>query len=96
MALLELKVSPKASRSAITGFMGEVLKVSITAAPERGKANAAVEELLAQALDLPLSAVKVVGGQTSKTKRIEIAGLSNTALHQQLCTILERGARPGR
>ena len=90
MALLDLKVSPKASRNAITGFMGEVLKVSVTAAPERGKANAAVEELLAQALALPLSAVKVVGGHTSKTKRIEVAGLSDVALRQRLCTILER------
>jgi len=96
MALLELKVSPKASRNAITGFMGEALKLAVTAAPERGKANAAVEELLAQALALPLSAVKVVGGHTSKTKRIEVAGLSDAALRQRLCTILERRAKPGR
>ncbi|MBV8062463.1 MAG: DUF167 domain-containing protein, partial [Nevskia sp.] len=52
MAVLELKVSPKASRNAITGFLGEALKVAVTAAPERGKANEAAEELLAKALDL--------------------------------------------
>ena len=96
MALLDLKVSPKASRNAISGFMGEVLKVSITAAPERGKANAAVEALLADALGLPISAVNVIAGYTAKTKRVEIAGLADTALRQQLCTILERRTRPGR
>lgn len=96
MALLDLKVSPKASRNAISGFMGEVLKVSVTAAPERGKANAAVEELLADALGLPLSAVSVVAGHTARTKRVEIAGLADAALRQRLCTILERRTRPGR
>lgn len=96
MALLDLKVSPKASRNAIAGFMGEVLKVSVTTAPERGKANAAVEALLAEALELPVSTVKVVAGHTSRTKRIEVTGLSDTALHQQLCTILERRTRPSR
>jgi len=96
MALLDLKVSPKGSRNAITGFMGEILKVSVTAAPERDKANRTVEELLAEALGLPLSAVSVVAGHTAKTKRVEIAGLAETSLRQQLCTIVERRARPGR
>ena len=96
MALLDLKVSPKASRNAITGFMGETLKLSVTAAPERGKANQAVEELLAEALGLPLSAVTVVAGHTAKTKRVEIAGIADAALRQQLCTILERRTRPRR
>ncbi len=96
MALLDLKVSPKASRNAIIGFMGETLKLSVTAAPERGKANQAVEELLAEALGLPLSAVNVIGGHTAKTKRVEIAGIADAALRQQLCTILERRTRPRR
>lgn len=96
MALLDLKVSPKAARNAISGFMGEVLKVSVTAAPERGKANAAVEELLADTLGLPFSAVNVVAGHSAKTKRVEIAGLADAAMRQQLCTILERRTRPGR
>jgi uncharacterized protein (TIGR00251 family) len=94
--LLELKVSPKASRNAITGFLGTVLKVSVTAAPERGKANAAVEELLAQRLDLPRSAVRVVAGETSKIKKVEIAGLEPAALQERLRTILEHEGRPAR
>lgn len=92
MAKLDVKVSPKASRSAISGWLGGVLKVAVTAAPERGKANAAVEELLAEALELPRSAVAVVAGQTAKLKRVEIAGMTDEALRERLCTILGRSA----
>ncbi len=76
---LDVKVSPKASRNAVTGWMGEVLKISVTAAPERGKANDAVEQLLADALGLPRSAVTVVAGHTSKLKRVQIVGLTADA-----------------
>jgi uncharacterized protein (TIGR00251 family) len=96
MALLDLKVSPKASRNAITGFLGEALKVAVTAAPERGKANEAVEELLAEALDLPRGAVRVVAGQTSRNKRLEVAGLDAAEMRRRLCTMLEQAGRPGR
>lgn len=81
---LDLKVSPKAARNAVTGWMGEVLKVSVTAAPEKGKANQAVEALLAEALGLAKSAVKVVAGQTSKQKRVEIAGLDAAEVRRRL------------
>lgn len=81
---LDLKVSPKAARNAVTGWMGEVLKVSVTAAPEKGKANQAVEALLAEALGLAKSAVTVVAGQTSKQKRVEIAGLDADEVRRRL------------
>jgi len=96
MAVLDLKVSPKASRNAITGFHGEALKVAVTAAPERGKANEAVEELLAEALDLPKSAVRVVAGHSSRQKRLEIVGLDGVEVQRRLRTILEQPSRPGR
>ena len=76
---LDVKVSPEASRNAVTGWIGELLKISVTAAPERGKANDAVEQLLAEALGLPRSAVTVVAGHTSKLKRVQIVGLSADA-----------------
>ncbi len=79
---LDVKVSPKASRNAVTGWMGEVLKISVTAAPERGKANDAVEQLLADALGLPRSAVTVVAGHSSKLKRVQIVGLTADALRR--------------
>ena len=91
MAILDLKVSPKASRNALTGWLGGSLKVAVTAAPERGKANEAVEELLAQALKLPRSAVVVVAGHSARAKRVEVAGLSAEELAGRLRTILGQG-----
>lgn len=81
---LQLKVAPKAARNAVGGWMGEVLKVSVTAVPERGKANEAVVELLAQALALPKSAVRVVRGQTSPQKWVEIDGLDEADVRRRL------------
>jgi len=86
---LELKVGPKASRDAILGWYGTALKVTVTAAPERGRANAAVASLIADALDLPSSAVEVVGGLTNSRKRIAITGLDEPELHRRLTAILD-------
>lgn len=71
---LRLKVSPRASRERIEGPVDGVLKVSVTAAPERGRANAAVIELLARALHMPKSKLEVVSGAASRHKTLRIAG----------------------
>lgn len=84
MTRLDCKVSPGASRNAVTGWLGDTLKMSVTVAPERGKANAAVEALLAAALGLPKSAVVVVAGHTARTKRIEIAGIDLAEVRKRL------------
>ncbi|MDP3858965.1 MAG: DUF167 domain-containing protein [Stagnimonas sp.] len=81
---LPLKVAPKASRNAINGWMGETLKVSVTVAPEKGKANQAVIELLAEALRLPKSAVRIVRGETSTSKLAEIEGIDELELRRKL------------
>lgn len=71
-----IKVVPGASRSEVAGWLGEVLKIKVTAAPEKGKANAAVKTLLSKELGLPLGAVTVVSGKTSARKTIAIIGMS--------------------
>lgn len=71
---LLLKVIPKSSRNRIVGWVGDRLKVAVTAAPERGKANQAVMELLAGALELPPSRLRIVSGETSPLKTLEIDG----------------------
>ena len=80
---LPLKVVPKASRDRIAGWVGERLKVQVRAAPERGRANAAVEALLAEALGLPRRAVRVVAGRASPEKLVEIDA-SEDALRDRL------------
>jgi hypothetical protein len=84
VARLAVKVSPKASRNAILGWLGEALKLSVTAAPERGKANEAVEELLAEALNLAKRRVSVVSGHTQSRKLVQVEGLSDAELRARL------------
>ena len=71
---LHLKVIPKSSRDRIAGWVGDRLKVQVTAAPERGKANEAVVDVLAAALGLPRARVRIVAGETSPLKTVEIDG----------------------
>ena len=72
MCVIQVKVVPKASRDEIAGWLGDRLKIRVSAPPERGKANAAVEKLLAETLGLPPSAVRVVAGATTPLKAVEI------------------------
>ncbi len=74
---LALKVAPKAGRNAVTGWHDGQLKVSVTAAPDKGKANQVVVELMAKVLDVPKSTISIVRGQTSTQKVIEINGLDD-------------------
>ena len=66
--LLHVRVQPKARQNAVMGWRGEALRVSITAAPEDGKANRAVIELLADTLALPAASISLVRGATSRDK----------------------------
>jgi len=65
-------VKPGAKTNAILGFHGDALKVSVTAAPERGRANRAVIALLAARLKVPPSAIRIVAGEGSRDKVVEI------------------------
>jgi uncharacterized protein len=81
---LSIKVVPGAARDEIAGWLGDALKLRVSAAPERGKANAAVEALLARALALPRGAVRVVAGETSARKTVEIDGASEEEIRARL------------
>ena len=67
-ALLRVRVQPKARANAVLGWRGEALRVTVTAAPEDGKANRAVIELLAATLSVPPSSISLVRGATSRDK----------------------------
>jgi hypothetical protein len=70
---LAVKVIPKASKNEVVGVLEDgSLKVKVTAAPEKGKANAAVCELLADVFDVPKRSVTVISGETSRTKVVAI------------------------
>jgi uncharacterized protein len=69
---LHLKVVPKASRDRVVGWVGDRLKVQVTAAPERGRANDAVVEVLAAALGVSRSLIRITAGETSPLKTVEV------------------------
>jgi uncharacterized protein (TIGR00251 family) len=73
--LFAVRVSPGASRSRILGEHAGALKLAVAAAPEKGKANKAVIDFLAEALGVRKADVTVVAGETSRDKRIRVTGL---------------------
>ena len=72
--ILNVRAQPRSSRSGIDGILGDAVKVRIRCAPVDGKANKELIETLADAFDLPKSAIVFKGGETSKTKRILLRG----------------------
>jgi uncharacterized protein len=75
-AVLAVKAVPGSSRNRIAGVLGDALKVTVSAAAEKGKANKAIADLLAEALDLPARNITLVSGPTSPRKEFALAGLS--------------------
>ena len=74
--IFAVRVQPRASRDAIEGEWQGTLKVRLTAPPVDDTANDALRRLLAARLNIPLSAVRIVSGERSRTKRIEIRGVT--------------------
>ena len=73
---LEIKAVPNAPKSEVVGWLGDSLKVRIHAPPEEGKANAELCSFLAKILGLPKGAVRLGRGASSRSKVLEIVGLS--------------------
>ncbi len=76
---VQIRLTPKASRDRVDGLAAEadggtVLKVSVTAVPEDGKANAALIKLLSKEWRLPKSTMEIVQGATDRRKVLLITG----------------------
>jgi uncharacterized protein len=70
-----VKVQPRAKKNAITGEIGDALKVALTAPPVEGRANEACIEFFANLLDVPRSSVTIASGETSRNKVVRVAGV---------------------
>lgn len=81
-----VRVIPRAKHNTISGIHGGALRVRLTAPPVEGKANAALEEFLAQALGLRPAQVCVVAGHTSRQKTIVVTGLTPEEMLTRLST----------
>ena len=81
---LLIKVVAGSSRTGIAGWLGDTLRIRVSAPAERGKANAAVEALLIEVLDLPRGGARIVSGSGSPRKVVEIIGLSEAEIRRRL------------
>ena len=82
-ALIEVRVQPKASHNRITVVDGRI-KVYVTAAPEKGKANKAMIEVMARQLGVPKRTVSIKSGEHSRTKLLEVEGLEPSEIGPRL------------
>jgi uncharacterized protein (TIGR00251 family) len=72
--VFKVRVVPRASKTAIVGEHDGALKVRVAAPPVEGAANAELTRFLSKHLGVPVRAVEIVGGHTSKTKVVRAAG----------------------
>jgi uncharacterized protein len=86
---LRLRVIPGSTRPGIVGQHGEAWKVRVAAAPERGRANEAVLDLLAEALDVPRRDMRLIAGHGTRDKIVELDGIAEDETRRRL----ENGAR---
>ncbi len=83
-ASFAVRVHPRAKKNAITGEVGDALKLSLTAPPLEGRANLACIEFFAKLLKLPRSSISIASGQSSRRKVIRVTGLSGEELAKRL------------
>jgi len=74
--IFSVRVQPRASKDEISGEIAGALKVRLRAPAVEDRANEALVEFLAQLLKTPRSAVRILGGERSRTKRLEIRGVT--------------------
>jgi uncharacterized protein (TIGR00251 family) len=79
-----VKVHPRARKNAITGIVGNSLKLALTAPPVEGRANQAVIEFFAELFAIPRSSVTIASGETSRNKIVRISGLGRAAVDERL------------
>ena len=89
-ATFSVRLHPRARKNAITGTLGDALKLSLTAPPAEGRANDAVIEFLAEVLRLPPSSITIAAGHGSRNKVVRITGMTASTLGQRLAELLAK------
>jgi uncharacterized protein (TIGR00251 family) len=84
MARVTVKVHPRARRTAVTGRFGEAYKLDLAAPPVDGKANEECVRFFAELASVPRTQVRIVTGQTSRMKVVEVDGVAQGDLEQRL------------
>jgi len=87
--ILPVRAQPGARRNGITGVHAGELKVAVTQAPEKGKANQALIEVLATFLSLKRSQISLISGETAGHKKFQISEISINDLQQKIDSVLK-------
>lgn len=84
MTRITVRLTPRGGRNAIDGWDGDTLRVRVSSAPVDGKANDALLRVLAKALGVAPSRLTLISGAQSRTKTIEVDGMSARAIRDAL------------
>lgn len=76
LIIIQVKVTPNASKNQIIGFEEDVLRVRIRGVPEKGKVNEELIAFFAKTLGIAKSRIEILSGRASRLKRIKIQGIS--------------------
>lgn len=80
----QVKIQPRAKKNAISGEVGEALKLAVSAPAIEGRANQACIEFFAKLLKVPRSSVTIATGERDRLKVVQIAGLTAAQFRQRL------------
>jgi uncharacterized protein len=86
--ILPVKAQPRASRDGIRGEAGGMLKVSVTQVAEKGKANQAILEVLAEGLGMRRSQIELISGETQSQKKFLIRGVTREELARRIAALV--------
>jgi uncharacterized protein (TIGR00251 family) len=86
--VFSVKVVPAGSKTAISGLLNGMIKVKVSAAPEKGKANQRLIEFLAKQLGVKKSSIRIIAGQTNPIKKIQVLGLSEETVVAKLIPVV--------
>jgi len=82
--IVPVKVVPGSSRDKVVGVLGDALKITTSAAPEKGRANTAIIKILAKALGVDRKSVTLTSGPTSARKEFRVDGITAEAIWEKL------------
>ncbi len=86
-AAFSVKAHAGAKRDGVSGLHGGMLKVEVTTAPEKGRANKAIIKLLAKKLNVGTGDLVLLSGETGRTKRFGVRGIDANTLRDRILSL---------
>lgn len=86
--IIAVRAQPRAKRNGFAGVCNRRMKLSVTAPADKGRANEALHEVLAEALGVKKGQVELVSGSASREKKFLIRGLGNAEIERRLANLL--------